>query len=79
MACPAGYVLYEMMTESTGREEGGFMNFWDILIIAIVAAMVIGGILATRKRRWGNSGCCGYENGFCNGCKGCENREKPDN
>ena len=48
------------------------MNFWDILIIAIVAAMVIGGILATRKRRWGNSGCCSYENGFCNGCKGCE-------
>ena len=55
------------------------MNFWDILIIAIVAAMVIGGILATRKRRWGNSGCCGYENGFCNGCKGGENREEPGN
>ncbi len=43
------------------------MNVADIIVIAIVAALLVGAILATKKHFSGKGSCCGG----CSGCSGC--------
>lgn len=53
------------------------MTWWEILIIVLIAAFVVGYIayaIVRRKQGKGGCDCCGG----CSGCSGCSVRPKPD-
>lgn len=49
------------------------MNFWDILILLVVAGAVILGFFRARKRKAAGKGCCGS----CEGCSLCCGKREP--
>ena len=54
------------------------MTWWEILIIVLIAAFVVGYsayAIVRRKQGKGGCDCCG---GSCSGCSGCSVRPKPD-
>ena len=54
------------------------MTRWEILIVILIAAFVVGYIayaIVRRKQGKGGCDCCG---GSCSGCSGCSTRPRPD-
>lgn len=52
------------------------MNIWDILIIALLLAVVIPAVLRLRR---GRGGCSCGGSGGCAGCSGCAACARRDN
>ena len=53
------------------------MTWWEILIVILIAAFVVGYIayaIVRRKQGKGGCDCCGG----CSGCSGCSTRPRPD-